>query len=143
MGIAWGIVVVVLSLLGWGGQVVAWFAPAAAVRLGLTESEEQVEPVYHTDGRGEALWDVLILWTLPVAGILLIADHEAWPYFGLFGAGAFVYFAGRGIVTRRMMQRRGFRIGTAENVMTAYLFLAIWGVMGGVTAVAAVIALAP
>lgn len=142
MGIAWGIVVVVLSLLGWGGQVVSWLAPAIAARLGLTESEEAVEAVYHADIRGEALWDALVLWTMPVAGILLIADHEAWPYFGLFGAGAYLYFAGRGIVTRLVMQRRGFRIGTAQNVSAGYLFLAVWGVMGGVTAAAAVVALA-
>jgi hypothetical protein len=141
MGIVWGIVVIVLSLLGWGGQAVSWFAPSRAVRWSLTEDPAAVEPVYHADIRGEALWDTLALWTMPAAGVLLVADVAAWAYFGLVGGGMYAYFAGRGILTRREMQRRGFRIGTPENVRIGYAFLAVWGLMAVITIVAAVIAL--
>ncbi len=141
MGVAWGIVVVLLSTLCWGGQTVSWFKPALAVSLGLTEDEGDVEPVYFADVRGEALWDTLSLWTMVVAGVLLIVDSTAWPYFGLLGGGMYLYFAGRGIVTRFTMQQRGFRIGTSQNVAIGYLFLSVWGVMGLVTAIAAVVAL--
>jgi hypothetical protein len=141
MGILWGVVVVALSLLCWGGQVISWFAPAAAVRLTLMEAEDTVEPTYFADVRGEALWDTLTLWTMPVAGVLLILDVSAWVYFGLVGGGMYVYFAGRGIVTRRAMQQRGYRVGVAQNVKLGYLFLAVWGVMGCITIVAAVVAL--
>ncbi len=75
MDVVWGIVVLVSSLLGWGGQTVSWFAPATAVRLALTEAEEDVESVYWADIRGEALWDLLTLWTMVVAGLLLILDE--------------------------------------------------------------------
>jgi hypothetical protein len=115
MGVIWGIVVIVLSLLAWGGQAISWLSPATAERLSLTESEDTVEPVYHADIRGEALWDTLALWTMVVAGVLLVAGNEAWAYFGLVGGGMYLYFAGRGIVTRAAMQRRGFRIGTAQT----------------------------
>ena len=53
----------------------------------------------------------------------------------------YVYFAGRGIFTRVVMQRSGFRIGRTNNVTSAYIFLAIWGLVGLVTIVAAVVAL--
>lgn len=141
MGVLWGVVVVALSLLCWGGQVISWFAPATAVRLTLMESEATVEPTYFADVRGEALWDTLSLWTMPVAGILLIAGNSAWAYFGLVGGGMYVYFAGRGIVTRRAMQQRGYRVGAAQNVKIGYLFLSVWGVMGLITVAAAVVAL--
>ncbi|MEA2003315.1 MAG: hypothetical protein U9N84_15700 [Actinomycetota bacterium] len=141
MHILWGVVVVALSLLGWGGQAIAWLRPATAVKLTLMESKEDVEPTYWADIRGEAPWDTLTLWPLVVAGILLIVDNPAWAYFGLVGGGAYVYFAGRGIFTRMAMQRRGFRIGAASNVTLGYTFLAIWGVMALITIVAAVIAL--
>ena len=141
MDIIWGVVMVVLAALCWGGQTVSLFAPTAAVKLTLTESEESVDPAYWADIRGEALWDFLTLWTLLVAGGLLIIDHTAWAYFGLVGGGMYVYFAGRGIVTRTEMQRRGVAIGTAANVRAAYLLLPIWGVMGLVTIVASVVAL--
>jgi hypothetical protein len=142
MGVAWGIVLVALSLLAWGGQSLSWVAPKLAARLSVAEAEDTVEATYWADIRGEALWDLLTLWTLLVAGVLLIFDAAAWPYFGLAGGAVYVYFGGRGVVTRLEMQRRGFRIGTSQNVRAAYSLLVIWGIVGGVTIIAAASALA-
>jgi hypothetical protein len=105
------------------------------------EPEDTVEPTYFADVRGEALWDTLTLWTMLVAGVLLVLDVSAWAYFGLVGGGMYVYFAGRGIVTRRAIQQRGYRVGAAQNVKLGYVFLAVWGVMGLITIAAAVAAL--
>ena len=137
-----GVIVVALSLLCWGGQLISSLSPATAVRLSLMEAEDDVEPVYFADIRGEALWDALALWPMLVAGVLLIIDNSAWPYFGMVGAGMYIYFAGRGILTRLFMQRRGFAIGSRQSVSVGLLFLAIWGLMGLAVAVAAVAALA-
>lgn len=141
MGILWGVVALLLSVLCWGGQAISWFAPATGVRLTLTESEDTVEPSYYADVRGEALWDTLTLWTMPVAAALLIAENAAWSYFGLVGGGMYLYFAGRGILTRRALRQRGFRIGAETNVKVGFLFLAIWGAMGAITIAAAASAL--
>ncbi len=141
MGVAWGIVVVVFGLVGWGGQTLSLFAPETAARWGLTERADAVEPAYHADIRGEALTDFLTLWTFPTAGALLIAGVEAWAHFGLVGGAMFVYFGVRGVLTRLQMQRRGLRIGTAENVKTAYVALPLWGLAGLVTIIAAIAAL--
>ncbi len=141
MDVAWGIVLVVLSLLCWGGQVIVWFAPSTAVRLTLTESKETVEPAYFADIRGEALWDTLTLWTMLVAGVLLLLGESAWAYFGLVGGGMYVYFAGRGIFTRVALQHRGHRIGSAQNIRMGFTLLAIWGVMALATIIASANAL--
>ena len=135
--LVWGLTVAALSLLAWGGQVLSWLAPSVAERFGLTEHESAVEPAYHADIRGEAMWDALSLWTMPVAGVLLAAGVEEWAYFGLVAGGMYLYFAGRGIVTRVVMQRRGLRIGSPGNVRAAYLMLAVWGVMAAFVLVAA------
>jgi len=140
-GVGWGLVVTVLSLLAWGGQALSWLAPSLAERLSLTEQATNVEPAYHADIRGEAAWDTLTLWTMAVAGVLLVAEIEAWAYFGLVGGGMYLYFAGRGIVTRATMRRRGFRVGTPSNVHAAYALLSVWAVMALITMVAATIAL--
>ena len=105
-----------LAALCWGGQAIVCFAPAAGVQLGLSEAEAEVEPAFWADVRGEALWDFFTLWTLVVAGALLITGSRAWAYFGLVGGGMYVYFAGRGILTRVAMLRRGLRIGTFKDV---------------------------
>ncbi len=137
MEIVFGVVLVALSLLCWGGQTLAWRAPETAVRLSLMEAERDVEPTYWADIRGEAAWDALTLWTLIPAGVLLILDSEQWAYFGLVGGGMYVYFAGRGILTRMEMRQRGLRIGRPGNLKVAFTFLAVWGVMGLATIIAA------
>ncbi len=141
MQVVWGTVVVVLSLLCWGGQTASWFAPKTAAKLTLTEAEGDVEPTYWVDIRGEALWDVFTLWIMLAAGVLLLADNPSWPYFGLVGGGIYLYFAGRGIVTRALMIRHGVQIGAPENVKLGFIFLGIWGVMAIVTIIAAAAAL--
>ena len=141
MNTLWGAIVVVFALLAWGGQAISWFAPSLAVKLTLAEAEDAVEPVYFADIRGEALWDAFTLWIMLVAGVLLISNSSAWAYFGLVGGGTYVYFAGRGIATRVSMQHRGYRIGTAQNVRLGYILLTVWGAMGLVTIIAAIVAL--
>lgn len=137
-----GMAVASLSLLAWGGQTIAWLIPDLAVKWSLMEAEGDVEPTYWADIRGEAAWDAFTLWTMVVAGVLLIIDNSAWPYFGLVGGGMFVYFAGRGILTRLAMQQRGLRIGAPSSVRIGSVFLAIWGLMGLITIAASVAELA-
>lgn len=141
MGVFGGIVLVLLSLLAWGGQTISWLKPDTAVKLTLMEAEEDVEPTFWADIRGEAAWDAFTLWTMLVAGILLIANVDAWAYFGLVGGGMYVYFAGRGIFTRLAMQRRNLRIGSPSSVTAGLTFLALWGLMGVITIAASVAAL--
>jgi hypothetical protein len=78
---------------------------------------------------------------MAVAGALLIADHSWWPYFGLVGGGMYLYFSGRGILTRLALQRRGFRIGAARNIQAGYALLGVWGAMAAITIGAASAAL--
>ena len=81
------------------------------------------------------------MWTLPVAGVLLVLNNPVWVYFGLVGGGMYLYFAGRGIVVRRVMQRRGIRVGMPETLKVAYVFLALWGLAAVITIVMALAAL--
>ena len=84
MNIIWGVVLILFTLLlCWLGQVINAIAPTFAAKIGLAEPEADVDPTFFVDGRGEAIWDALILWILPVAGILLLIDNPAWVYFGL------------------------------------------------------------
>lgn len=137
MDTAWAVVLIVAGLLAWVGQALARFAPDTAERWGLVEKRETVEPVFWADIRGEALWDVLTLWTLVAAGVLLLLDHELWPPVGLVGGGVYAYFAGRGILTRLEMRREGFRIGEPASVRLGLGMLAVWGLVGLVTILAA------
>ena len=137
----WGIILILVSGVGYGGQVLTVLWPAKAAQLGMTQPESSYDPTFYADSRGEALWDTAILWILPVAGVLLELDNPMWAYFGLVGGGMYLYFAGRGIVVRRVMQRRNIRIGVPEMQTMIYLFLAVWGIVAAITIWMAVSAL--
>jgi hypothetical protein len=142
MNIIWGVVLILFTLiLCWLGQVVNATAPEFAGKIGLAEPESDVDRTFFLDGRGEAIWDALILWTLPVAGILLLLDNPAWAYFGLVGGGMYLYFAGRMLVVRRVMQRHDVAIGKPDTVKLYTAVLILWGLIAVVTIVMAVIAL--
>jgi hypothetical protein len=85
MDIIWGILLIVFGLIAWGGQILSAFAPGIAEKLGLIETEADVDPAFYADVRGEAKWDSITLWTLPFAGILIILNNPAWIYFGMVG----------------------------------------------------------
>lgn len=138
MTIALGVVLIAFGLLAWIGQAVSWIMPKRAADWSLTEHESAVDPVFYADIRGEAAWDSMSLWTLPVAGVLLLLGHSWWPYLGLVGGGTYLYFAGRGIAARRVMQRHGLRIGSERSVMTAYVFLTLWGIVALLAVVSAI-----
>jgi len=139
---AWGIILVIFTLLmGWLMQVFVTVAPSTAAKYGMVEQKSGVDSTFYLDAKGEALWDALSLWVLPAAGILLLLDNAWWAYFGLVGGGMYVYFAGRGIIVRRLMQRNGITIGAPETLKLFYAFLALWGLIGLVTIGLAVAAL--
>lgn len=141
MGVTAGIVLILLGLVAWGGQLVSVVSWDRAVRLGLQEAEDNVEPAFLADARAEALWDVFTLWPLIVAGALLAAGSSEWPFFGLVGGATYLYFGGRGILTRREMMRMGLRIGDSGNVAVAWVMLAVWAAAGLGAVVSAWIAL--
>ena len=142
MDLFWGVVLIIFTLLVcWLGQTITAFSPKLAVKLALTEPESDVDPAFYADVRGEAIWDTMITWTLPVAGILLILNNTLWAYFGLVGGGSYLYLAGRGIAVRLAMQRRGIRIGKPGTLKLFYVFLTLWGLIAVVTIIMAVAAL--
>lgn len=141
MRIIAGLVLIVLGLLAWLGQLLSAVAPRRAQAYGLTEDERAVEPVFWADVRGEAKWDALILWTLPLAGFLLLGDSSAWPEWGLVGGGVYTYFGGRGLFARREMVSRGMAVGSESDRRNAVVMLTVWALVGLATVVGALNAL--
>ena len=142
MNIVWGVVLILFTLiLCWLGQVVNAVAPAFAAKIGLAEPEADVDRTFFLDGRGEAIWDALILWMLPVAGILLLLDDPNWTYFGLAGGGMYLYFAGRGLAVRRILQHNDVAIGKPDTQKLFNAVLAFWGLIAVITIIMAASAL--
>jgi hypothetical protein len=139
MNLIWGIILISVTLKCWIGQIIIAISPKTAVKIRIIESESDLDPTFFVDMRGEAIWDAVSLWTLPVAGFLLIINNALWTYFGLVGGGMYLYFVGRGIASRLTMKRRGIHIGRSN--LKVNLFLTLWGIIAIVTIIMAVAAL--
>ncbi len=138
MNLIWGVILISVTLKCWIGQFIIALSPKVAVKIRIAEPESDVDPTFFADMRGEAIWGALSLWTLPIAGILLIINNALWTYFGLVGGGIYLYFTGRGIASRLTMQRRGIHIGSSKNLKVNYMFLTLWGLIALVTIIMAV-----
>jgi hypothetical protein len=138
MHIVWGAVIALLPLLVLGGQTASLLTPRRRPRPADTSTRHA--PGYVVGIRREAPLDAVTLWTMVVAGVLLIFDVSAWAYFGLVGGGMYVYFGGRGLLNNVAVQREGVPVSDRKSQAISYLILASWAVVGLATIVAAMVA---
>jgi hypothetical protein len=124
---ATGIAVLLVGLIAWIGQALAFLAPTLAVRFGALEPREEVDDtLYVMESRAEGLIDMLLTWTLPLSALLMLLGHPLWPYLGLIGGGIFLYAAGLITLSRVYLKREGKKVGRPASERTAYVFGGIW-----------------
>jgi hypothetical protein len=127
MGNTIGALVLVFGLVAWLGQILSFFMPSVAVKLGVLEPEADVDPTLRImEARVEGLVDILLTWTLPAAALLMILEHPFWPYLGLVGGGVFLYFSGLIVLTRVFLKKAGKEVGSRASEGAAYLFGSLW-----------------
>ncbi len=122
-----GVPVILLGLLCWLGQSLVFLAPEVAQKFGLVEPREELdETFYIIEVESLGLADLLLTWTLPLAGFMMIIDAPSWPWFALVGGGTYLYLAAAIILRRYYLIRHGKAVGRASAVRTAYIFGALW-----------------
>jgi hypothetical protein len=122
-----GIATLIAGLIAWLGQSLAFLAPAAAVKLGVLEPEEELDPtLYLVEARAMGLSDLLLGWTLPASALLMLLQHPSWPYLALIGSGIFIYFSAVIVLSRVYLKRAGKKVGRPASERAAYAFGAIW-----------------
>jgi hypothetical protein len=122
-----GIVVLIVGLIAWVGQSLAFLAPSLAVRLGVLEPEDEIDGTLRVvEAKAEGLTDMLLTWTLPLSGMLMLLDHPLWPYLALIGGGVFLYVAGLITLSRVFLKWEGKKVGRPASERGAYVFGLIW-----------------
>ncbi len=127
MTMAVGILALGLGLLCWIGQSLVYAAPEVAQRFGLVEPLEDLdETFYINEVKSLGLVDLLVTWTFPLAGFLMIIEAPSWPVVALIGGGVYIYMAAAIILRRYYLIRHGKKVGSVAAVKTAYLFGTLW-----------------
>ena len=127
MTIAIGIFVIITGLICWIGQGLSFISPNIALKLGFLERPEEMDNTFYIiEAKALSLNDMLLTWTLPLSGFLMLFKHPLWPYLGLVGGGIFIYFAGFIILSRVFLKKQGKRVGGPSSERTAYIFGVVW-----------------
>ena len=122
-----GILVIVLGLICWIGQTLVVFAPDIAVKLGVGEPEQEVDrSMYLFERYSQGIMDVLLIWILPAAALMMLLGIDQWVVFALVGGGVYLYFPGVFTITRIVLKRDGKKIGSPASQVTAYVFGTLW-----------------
>jgi hypothetical protein len=130
-------VVVGWSLLILGGalylaQVISSVNFKLAQRLGIQEKPDVADPLLQRSERYTAYWDLVTLGWLPLAGALMIINHEWWPIVSLIGGSIYLDTSGREAAKNISFRHEGLQVGTGKQKAVFF----------GIYVVMAVIALA-
>ena len=136
------IVVAILCLamgILYAGQLVSVANLGLAQRLGLQEKPESADPLFTRLEVWTARWDLVVLWTLPVAGILILIDHSWWPFMAMIGGGVFVDTGGREWAKYLGLRQEGVRTGSPSEQRTLVIVFAVMIVVGAGAIVAGLV----
>ena len=118
------------------GQIVSVVNFGLAQRLGLQEKPDRADPLFGRLELWAARWDLLSLWILPVAGVLMVFDHPWWPYAAMIGGGTCVDTGGREAAKVLGLRQERVRTGAPGEfrlALGAYFFLMAIGGLAIVT----------
>ena len=99
-----------------------------AQRMGIQEKPEETDALLQRSERYTAYWDLVTLGWLPLAGALMITNHEWWPIISLIGAAIYLDTAGREAMKHLSFRHEGIRVGTEKQQKTffaSYLVMAV------------------
>ena len=130
MTIMLGLLALVAGTIGMVGQLVSAIDFRLAQRLGFQERDEGTDAVYRRLELHTARWDVFVLWTLPVAGILMLLGHPWWPYTALLAGGINLDAGGREAAKLLGARAAGVRVGTPRQARVGLGVLGTLALLG-------------
>jgi hypothetical protein len=124
-----GIVATLAGLLA-AGQLLSVLSWPLAQRLGLQERAAGADPLFTRLERNTARWDQFTMWWLPLAGVLMLADHSWWPQLALLGGAAYVDTGGREAAKLLALRGGGVRVGGEREQRTYLVGTAVMAAAG-------------
>lgn len=126
------------EIIGWvllilGGtlylaQVISSVNFKLAQRLGIQEKPEFTDKILQRSERYTAYWDLLTLGWLPLAGVLMIINHQWWPIMSLIGGAIYLDTSGREAAKNISFRHEGIKVGTEKQkklFFASYIVMAI------------------
>jgi hypothetical protein len=113
-------------------QVISSIDFRLAQQLGIQENPEDTDSILQTAERYTALWDLVTLGWLPLAGLLMILDSPYWPLVGLVGGAIYLDTSGREAAKIISFRKEGVRLGPEKQqkvFFASYIVMAFMGLV--------------
>ncbi|MDX1734314.1 MAG: hypothetical protein R3228_08100 [Halioglobus sp.] len=123
-----GWVLIIFPGILFTGQLISSVNFDLAQRLGLQENPAHTDALVQRAERYAAYWDLLTLGWLPLAGVLMLLQHHAWPPLALFGAAIYLDTAGREAAKALSFRHEGLRTGAERQrrfFFSTYVLMAL------------------
>ena len=128
--------------IGWGlfifggalylAQIISSVNFELAQRLGIQENPEYTDPILQRSERYTAYWDLVTLGWLPLAGVLMIMNHEWWPIVSLIGGAIYLDTSGREAAKNISLRHEGIKTGPDKQqriFFASYIIMAVMAVI--------------
>jgi len=109
-------------------QVISSVNFQLAQRLGIQEKAEVTDPLLQRSERYTAYWDLVTLGWLPLAGFLMIINHDWWSIMSLIGGAIYLDTSGREAAKNISFRHEGIKIGTDKQqriFFSVYIVMAV------------------
>ena len=113
-------------------QVISSANYPLAQRLGTQEKAENSDTLLQRSERYTAYWDLLMLLWLPIAGILMIANHAWWPIVSLIASAIYLDTSGREAAKNLSFRHEGVKVGTDNEqrvFFASYIVMALTAII--------------
>ena len=124
--IGWGLLILGGAL--YVAQIISSMNFQLAQRLGIQENPQHTDAIVQRSERYTAYWDLLTLGCLPLAGVLMIINHEWWPVVSLLSGAIYLDTSGREAAKNISFRHEGVRIGADKQqkiFFSSYILMAI------------------
>ena len=135
MQVIWGWMLLILGGALYLGQIISSINFKLAQRIGIQEKANVTDSLIQRNERYTAYWDIVTLGWLPLAGILMIVDHEWWPIISLVGGAIYFDTSGREAVKNISFRHEGMNLGTDSQQKIFFASYIVMAVMAIVTIV--------
>lgn len=115
MIVATGIICLVLGSIIVIGQSISATSFSLAQKLGLQENDDATDPLFRSLEINTARWDLIVLWTLPLTGVLMIWGCSWWPAAALVTGAVSIDTAGREMAKVLGLKNAGVSTGSANE----------------------------
>ena len=131
IGLGW--IWLIAGGLLYAGQLISTVNFPLAQRLGLQERPDNVDPVIGQLERKAAGWDLIAIWTAPVAGLLMVWNDTLWPAASLVAGAIYLDAGGREWAKILGLRAHGVPVGSAKEraiIFGTFAFFIITGIAG-------------